>query len=208
MRWVASNRPTKLDLARQIAGALAYIGLAGLDRVNIHYFSSELGAQLGAVRGRGCFHRACEFLARPPETAAAATDLARSLRAFGRRARQRGLAIVLSDFFDPKGYEEALGLLLYQRFEVQLIHLLDPADLNPRLQGDVRLTDPESAEVYEVTVNESLARAYEREISAFLAGLETFCRRRGIGCRRAMTDVRYEDFILRELRAGGAGLLR
>lgn len=210
MRWVPRGstadrplRPSKLNLARQIAGALAYIGLAGSDRVNLHYFSAELGPELGAGRGRAHYHRACEFLAQPPP-ADAPTDLARSFQAFGRRAKQGGLAIVLSDFFDPKGYEEALGSLLYRRFEVQLVHLLDPADLHPRLQGDVRLTDPESAQVYEVTVNDALARAYEREINGFLAGLETFCRRRGIGRRPAMTDVPPEDFILRSLRAGSA----
>lgn len=209
MQWVApsSGRPSKLGLARQIAAALTYIGLAGLDRVNIQYFSSELGPSLGVGRGRARFHRACEFLARQPESAGA-TDLSRSLQAFGRRTKQRGLAIVLSDFFDPQGYETALGFLLYQGYEVQLVHLLDPADLHPRLTGDLRLTDPESAQAYELTVNETLAREYKREIGSFLDGLERYCRRRGIGYRRASTDVRPEDFMLRELRAGGAGLVR
>lgn len=209
MRWAPERlrRPAKLALARQIAGALAYVGLAGLDRVNIHYFSADLGAELGSGRGKAHFHRVREFLSRLPETGGA-TDLARSLRAFGQQVKQRGVVIVLSDFFDPCGYEEALAFLLYQRFELQLVHLLDPADLHPRLQGDVRLSDPESAQWCEVTVNESLARAYEREAAAFLTGLEAFCRRRGIGYQRAMTDVSYQDFILRTLRAGGAGLIR
>lgn len=203
MRWASDRYPSKLDLARQISAALAYIGLAGLDRVNIQYFSSDLGPALGSGRGRSHFHRACDFLGRAPEPTAA-TDLSRSLQAFGRQTRQPGLAIVLSDFFDPNGYETALGFLLYQRFEVQLIHLLDPADLNPRLKGDIRLTDPESAEVYEITVNESMARAYEREIGAFLSGLEGYCRRRGVGYRRAMTDQSCEAFVLRSLRSGDA----
>lgn len=209
MQWVAPSheRPSKLGLARQIAAALTYIGLARLDHVNVHYFSAELGPSLGSGRGRSHFHRACEFLGREPEPAGA-TDLARSLQAFGRQTKQRGLAIVLSDFFDPQGYEAALGFLLYQGYEVQLVHLLDPADLNPRLTGDIRLTDPESAQIYELTVNQTLAKAYEREIGGFLDGLEGYCRRRGIGYRRASTDVRHEDFILRELRTGGAGLIR
>ncbi len=213
MRWQAADprtdrplRPAKLDVARQIAGTLAYIGLANLDRVNVGYFSDRLGADLGSGRGKGHFHQVVEFLDRLPADAGQ-TDLARSLRAFGQRTKRRGLVIVLSDFFDPRGYEEALSFLLYQRFEIQLIQLLDPAELQPRLLGDLKLTDSETDGAYDVTVNESLVRAYEQEIAKFLAGLEAFCQRRRIGYRRALTDVPFEDFVLGMLRTGG-GLVR
>ena len=95
------------------------------------------------------------------------------------------------------------GYLLYQRFEIQLIQLLDPAELNPRLRGDLRLTDSETREVYEVTANDSLVRAYEQEIGSFLTGLERFCKQRQIGYRRALTDVPFEDFVLQTLRTAG-----
>ena len=213
MRWTALDartgaalRQTKLDLARRIAAALAYIGLAGLDRVNVQFFATGLEGDLGLARGKGHFHDVLEFLERlPPERGQ--TDLNRSLRAFGQRRRQRGLVMVLSDFFDPLGYEEALSYLLYQRYEVQLIQLLDPAELSPRLLGDLRLTDAETSQMYEVTVNESLTRAYEQEVRTFLTGLEAFCTKRGIGFRRAMTDTSFDEFILRTLR-GGSPLLR
>ena len=213
MRWEVDDpreghaaRPSKLTIARQIAGTLAYIGLANLDRVNVGYFAERLGPDLGSGRGKGHFHKVVKFLDRlPPE--AGQTDLARSLHAFGQQTKRRGLVIVLSDFFDPRGYEEALAFLLYQRFEIQLIQILDPAELKPGLLGDVKLTDAETGGVYDVTVNESLVRAYEKEITSFLSGLETFCRRRQIGYRRALTDVPFEDFVLGMLRAGG-GLVR
>ena len=208
MRWTAGHartgaalRPAKLELARQIAGILAYIGLANLDRINIHYFAERLGADLGLGRGKSHFHRALQFLARAPELAGQ-TNFASSLREFGQRSKRRGLVLVISDFFDPRGYEEGLNYLLYQRFELQLIQVLDPAELNPHLLGDVRLTDAESGEVYEATVNESLARAYEREMMTFLSGLELFCRRRQIGYRRALTAATAEDFVLEVMRTG------
>jgi uncharacterized protein (DUF58 family) len=212
MRWTAGHartgaavRPAKLELARQIAGTLAYIGLANLDRINIHYFAERLGDDLGLGRGKSHFHRALQFLAQAPELAGQ-TNLTMSLREFGQRIKRRGLVVIISDFFDPRGYEEALNFLLYQRFELQLIHVLDPAELNPHLLGDVRLTDSESGEVYEATVNESLARAYQREIEAFLAGLERFCQRRQVGYRRALTAASAEEFVLHVMR-GGSGLV-
>ena len=213
MRWTARGartdaplRISKLGLARRIAATLAYIGLANLDRVNVGWFAGRYGGDLGLGRGKSHFHHVLEYLSRLPSDAGQ-TDLSRSLRAFGQRTKRRGLVLVLSDFFDPGGYEDALGYLLYQRFELQLVHLLDPAELSPRLLGDLRLTDTETGQSYEVTVNESLARAYEREIGGFLAGLEDFCAKRQIGYRRALTDASFEDFVLRALRAGG-GLVR
>ncbi len=131
MRWTAADprtdaplRRSKLDLARQLAGALAYIGLANLDRVNIHFFSESLGGELGLGRGKSHFHRALPFLDRLPGEGGQ-TNLARSLRAFGQKTKRRGLALILSDFFDPRGYEEALSYLLYQRFR-------NPVDPAPR----------------------------------------------------------------------------
>jgi uncharacterized protein (DUF58 family) len=212
MRWTAGDprtgtalRPAKIELARRIAGTLAYIGLANLDRINIHYFAERLGDDLGLGRGKSHFHRALKFLAQPPALGGQ-TNLSASLREFGQRMKNRGLAVVISDFFDPRGYEEALNYLLYQRFELQLIQVLDPAELEPLLLGDVRLTDSESGEVYEATVNESLARAYRREIRTFLDGLERFCRRRQIGYREALTERSAEDFVLQAMR-GGTGLV-
>ena len=213
MRWAATDprtdatlRASKLDLARRLAGTLAYIGLANLDRVNVQFFSERLGADLGMGRGKSHFHNVVRFLERLPEEAGE-TNLTRSLRAFGQRTKRRGLVLILSDFFDPNGYEEALNFLLYQRFEIQLIQLLDPAELTPRLLGDLRLTDTETGGIYEVTVNESLVRAYEQEIGTFLGGLETFCQRRQIGYRRATTDLPFEDFVMRMLRSG-SGLVK
>ena len=58
-----------------------------------------------------------------------------------------------------------------------------------------------------MTVNESLVRAYEKEIAGFLDGLDGFCQRRQIGYRRALTDVPFEDFVLGMLRTRG-GLVR
>ncbi len=212
MRWTAGHartgaavRPAKLELARRIAGTLAYIGLANLDRINIHYFAERLGDDLGSGRGKSHFHRALQFLNGTPDLAGQ-TNLTASLREFGQRTKRRGLAVILSDFFDPRGYEEALNYLLYQRFELQLIQVLDPAELNPQLLGDVRLTDAESGAVYEATVNESLASAYTREIQGFLDGLEQFCRRRQIGYRRALTGASAEDFVLEVMR-GRNGLV-
>ncbi len=205
MRWTPEGTDeragSKFDQARRIAASLAYIGLANLDRVNIHYFASGLIGDMGLSRGKSQFHKVLEFLQRAPG-GIHETQLLPSLRTFAGRMKRRGLVFVISDFFDPAGYEEALGVLRYNHFEIHLIQVLDPAELNPSDTGDLRLIEAETGAAFEVTANESLLRRYRGAVGSFLDGLNTFCLERGIGYAQALTDVPFEELVLRVLRDG------
>jgi len=208
MRWSA-NQPstlnnqlfTKLDQSRRIAAALSYVALANLDRINIAWFSGVLGRDLGLSRGKSQFHKALDFLRAAPESDIS-TGLLPSLRAFAQRMKRRGLVFVISDFFDPAGYEEALSLLRYHQFDVHVVQVVDPAELRPGVSGDLRLTECESGETFEVTATPALLARYHAGIDAFLRGLEEFCARRGVGYARATADVAFEDLVLGVLRDG------
>src|SRR6266403_3748476 len=54
--------PSKLHYARQIAGALGFIGLVNLDRVVIEAFNERLTQRLPAVRGKKSLFRVLDFL--------------------------------------------------------------------------------------------------------------------------------------------------
>ena len=191
----------KLDAARKIVAALSYIALANLDRVNVGWFDHALRDDLGLARGKTQFHNVLGFLSRPPDPLGA-TALLPSLRTFCQRLKRRGLVFVLSDFFDPAGYEEALSLVRYHQFEVHVVQVIDPAELSPQVSGDLRLTECETGETWDVTATDSLVRAYEDEVAGFLKGLEAFCLRRGLGYALARSDVPFEDLVLRLLRDG------
>jgi uncharacterized protein (DUF58 family) len=204
MRWQPAEhggRATKFDQARRIAASLAYIGLVNLDRVNIHYFGATLDRDLGLSRGRSQFHKVLEFLRRAPELEGA-TALLPSFRAFAQRMKRRGLVFVLSDLFDPAGCEEALALLQYHQFDVHVIQVLDPAELRPTSNGDLRLIESESGAAFEVTANDALLRRYHAEVDGYLEKIATFCAKRGLGYARASTDLPFEDLVLRVLRDG------
>ncbi|MGC3989289.1 MAG: DUF58 domain-containing protein [Chthoniobacteraceae bacterium] len=131
MHW--TPRPgalSKFDQARRLAASLAYIGLANLDRVNVLTFDAVLGRDTGFLRGKSQFYKALDFLRVEPSSPRP-TQLAESCRLFARRMKRRGLVFVLSDFFDPRGYEEALALLRHSQFDVHAIQIADPAELNP-----------------------------------------------------------------------------
>jgi uncharacterized protein (DUF58 family) len=207
MRWQPPSHSesriqnSKFDQARRIAASLAYIGLANLDRVNIHYFASALIGDMGLSRGRSQFHKVLEFLRRAPEPEGE-TRLLACLRSFAQRMKRRGLVFVVSDFFDPAGYDEALSLLRYHHFETHLIQVLDPAEVRPEHTGDLRLIEAESGIAFEVTATEALLRRYTDEMNGFLEKLAAFCLQRNIGYAQALTDVPFEDLVLRVLRDG------
>jgi len=159
---------TKFDYARRVVAALGYIALANLDRVNIIPFAGELLPQLTPKRGKGQIFRVFEFLgALKP---GGPTDMESSFRNFVHQTHRRGLAVVVSDFFDPHGYERGLKLLRHNRFELFAIQVCDPFEANPSVKGDLRLVDTETGEEQIATVSPAVVAAYEREF-------EDYCRR-------------------------------
>lgn len=197
----SDGRIAKLGYAAQVAAALAYVGLSNLDRVAVYEFAEALRGQLPAARGKGRIFKVFDFLsAMSPD---GQTDLRTALTQFVHRTRRRGVAVVLSDFYDAAGYEEGLNLLRYHRFEPAVIQIIDPHEARPILRGDLELVDMETGERRQVTLTEAMCAAYARTHAEYCQTLESFCSSRGIGYLRADTDVPFEDLVLRMLREGG-----
>ena len=197
--------PTKLLLAQQIAGALGYIGLNGFDRVGAASFDQKVRAWFPPSRGRGAPPRLFNFLEN--QIASGEADLTAAMKSVALQARRGGIAIVLSDFLLPDGYENGLKTLAARGFDVTAIQVLDREELNPVLVGDLKLVDIENrGRVREVTVSDSLRRTYKTNIDAHCAGLRAFCLRLGMNYVQVSNDVSVEATILRLLR--GAGLVQ
>ena len=204
MRWLPEGKPdalSKFDHARRLCAALAYIALANLDRVNIHFFAANSVGELGVARGKAQFHSVLKFLDAPPD-ADGPTRVLNAVQSLTQRARRRGLVFVLSDLFDPRGYEEPLSLLRHSQFDVHVLQILAPEELSPNETGDLSLKEIEIGSAMDITANEKLLRCYRDEITKFNDALESFCLRRGIAFAQVMTDTPFEDIVLRALRDG------
>jgi len=183
--------PPKLDLAAQIGAALAYVGLANLDRVAV------------TTVGEANILRVLRFL--EAVRAAGRTSLAAAARAFLARHQRhrRGLVVLLSDFYDPAGYREALDLLRFARFEIVTIQISAPEEARPMLRGEVTVRDIETGEERDVTISPRDLAAYERRHAALVRGLDGFCRERAIPCFPVTSDEAFDAVVLRVFRAGG-----
>src|SRR5271157_3452899 len=142
--------PSKLHYARQVAAALAFIGLVNMDRVVIEVFNDRLVQSLPAARGRRSLWRVLDFLQRVEP--AGPSDLKRALRTFSLKCSGKGIVILLSDFMDKGGYEDALRYLIARQFDVYLIQVLAQEEIEPPLVGDLKLIDVEDGDEAEITV--------------------------------------------------------
>lgn len=200
-RSMAAGHPSKLLLAKQLAAAIGYIGLVNLDRVGVCAFASTVAARLDRLRGRG---RAVDLLAFLDALAPSGhTDLEMAMRRQLSASRRRGLLILFSDLFDPRGYERALVLSRHHRFQLFLIHILADEELTPAVAGDLRLVDAETGRAVEVTVDAEALREYAAARDTFFNDIERFCFRHGIDYLRTTTSVPVETLVLRWLRQGG-----
>ena len=206
--------PRKFDFARQIAAALGYVALCGFDRVSVLPFPSapseaqaepaarsrELAARgaLRAVRGEKSGIQFFQNLA--ALTAGGAANLNEALRRGALEARQTGLAVVLSDFLDPAGYELGLNALTGRGFQVDLVQILSPEELSPTSFGDLRLVDSENGLTQEVTFGRYRMKAYRQTVRNFVQRLREFCQKRGINFFSVGSDTSLEDLLLKQLR--------
>jgi uncharacterized protein (DUF58 family) len=204
MHWSsrgAAVHSTKFALARQLAAALAYFALHGLDHVALWFFDATLRAESGHYRGKTAFHDVLRFLRASPN--GGRTDLSGSLERFGRNRRRRGLAIVLSDCLDADGYQRGLSALVGRHFALHLVHVMDPAECNPTESGDLTLRDCESAEEVTLTASAALRRIYSEEVERFREEVRSWCARHNAGYSFIISDADFDDIILRVFRRDG-----
>ena len=196
--------PTKLRAATEIAGAIGYIGLSNFDRVGVATFDQNLRAWFPPTRGRGATGQMFRFL--EGQTAAGTADLSTSMKRVATMARRSGIAIVISDFLLPDGYEAGLKTLAARGFEVTAIQMLDRRELEPDLVGDLKLVDVEDGSLREISVSGSLLKNYHHNRETYCADLRAFCLRYGMNYIQVTNDTPVETVMLRLLKS--AGLVR
>ncbi|MEX2222539.1 MAG: DUF58 domain-containing protein [Candidatus Rokuibacteriota bacterium] len=192
------GEPSKLDYSARLAGALGFVGLVGLERVGVGVVRERIGEGFNPARGRNQALPLMDFLGRL--RAGGGTSLNDGLAAYALRAREAGLAVLVSDLMDPGGYERGLKALLERRFDVHVIHVLAADEMNPAFGGDLRLLDAETDELRDLTLDGEALRGYHERLRVFLDRAEQFCRGNEITYHRVVTETPIEEFMLRQLK--------
>lgn len=168
--------PPRADAARQIAAVLAAVSLNQLDRAAVHPFGADLVPPLAATAGPGALRRVLAYLERLGP--AGPTDLPRCLRRFAALRLRGGLAVVVSDFFDPRGVEAVVEAMRSLRHRLVVVPIVRPTDADPAFGGELRLIDCESDARVDVTVTPAGLERYRAAYRAFFDALQAFVARR------------------------------
>lgn len=191
----------KLHYAMQIGAALTYVGLANLDRVAIIPFADRLTGRLPPSRGKNRIFGVFDFLRKCQ--IGGKTQLAECMKDFVTQNKRRGLAVVISDFYDPVGFEQGINTLRYHKFEPFILQAYDLREASPALHGDLTLVDCETGDTREVTVSKSLLDAYEREHEKYCKELEAYCTKYALPFFRTHTSIPFDELVLKIFRSGG-----
>ncbi len=197
---MAFGTPPRLRYAKRMAAALAYVALGNLDRVGITALTDRPVAELPPVRGKRLIFRFFDFLR--PLRAEGVTALGEAVRRVMARHRRPGLALLLSDLYDPDGLEQALRALRYARHEVVVLHLLDPAEESPPLSGDVLLLDAERGERLEVTVTPRVLRRYREARATWRYAVRRACVEQQARYVPLPIDAPFDEAVLGLMRHG------
>jgi len=201
-RSMGFGAPPKFDLARQVTAALAYIAPADLDRIAVVAFAGDIVADFPLARGKARILSLLRFLEslQPQGTL---TDLARVAAGFIHRQQRRGLAIVVSDLYDPAGFERGLDILRHRRYEPHVVQIYHPKEAEPDILGDIELYDVETESKQKVTVSERSLRRYRKIFHDFQESILRYSRRYGLGCTRTSTEIPFDQLILKMMRSAG-----
>ncbi|PYP81793.1 MAG: DUF58 domain-containing protein [Gemmatimonadetes bacterium] len=184
MDWrSASEEPrlTKRAYAEQLTAALALLLLRQRDAVGLIRFDDAVRTSISPRARSGQWRRLVAALAEPGN--GRASDLAAALGQAARLVTRRGMVILVSDLLvDVDAVMPAMRGLRAAGHDVNVLHVMDPAERDFTLAGEARYTDPESeldvpaaaADVraaYRTTVDNVIAEWKER-LGALGAGYE------------------------------------
>src|SRR6202022_1691981 len=193
MDW---GRPNKAVTARRLAGAIAYVALASLDRVRLTVFADGPTSGGAPYRGRRAvaelFSRLQSFPAGGP------TDYARLVWPIGRQ--RPGMTVLISDGLGESSIDPAIAALGRARQEGAVLQLLAPQEIAPDWTGDARLRDSETGVEREFTSTPVTQAAYLEKLAERTREIERAAHRRGLRFARLSTDQPIDDMVLRTLR--------
>ncbi|MGA2984956.1 MAG: DUF58 domain-containing protein [Terriglobia bacterium] len=195
----SSHRVSKMDYARYTAAALFYLTTqTQRDAAGLIVFDDELRNYIRPSNRQGQFYRLLSGLEHAEPHAR--TDFAKPLAHFQEFLRRRGVAIIISDFYEaPERIIRTLEPLRFRGNEVVLFHVLDPKEVRPEFRGPTTLIDLETQESLEVSP-EYAREEYAQKIDAHIEALRDGARGSGMDYHLLVTDRPLDD-ALREYLA-------
>ena len=195
---MATGRPEKLVFAKRAAAAIGYIGLTSEDRVAVSALGGRASRRQTPLRGSGRVFRLLSNLS-AIQPSPGPTDLVAAARHAAAQLHGRGVVVLMSDLLDPAA-DRVIRELAATRSELIMLHILSPDELDPQLEGDLRLVDTETGAGVDITADLATLDAYRSRLAAWKESFADLAARRRASYVDLSSDVPLNDLIFAELR--------
>jgi uncharacterized protein (DUF58 family) len=157
--WFGSGERTKVEVAAELCGVLAFSAIANKDKVGLLLFSDRVEKFIPPAKGKSHVLRCIrELLTFEPE--GLGTDLNEPLRLLGSVLKRKATVFLVSDFW-VGDFSTSLSVL-GRRHDVVAVRVRDPRETSLPAVGLVRWID---AETGQQSVVDTSARATDRRLS-------------------------------------------
>ena len=193
MRYAGEKRASKFIVAAKIAAALAYLMMAQSDKAALALFAQKVTQFFAPGGTRRHLHQMVTWLehVRPALT----TGIASAVRDCNVLFKKRGRIVILSDFLDDTaGLLDALAQFVHRKFEILLLQITDPDEMNLPAFNVAKFVDLETAETVQVDPEEIRAQ-YQANMQRLVADLAREADLRQIQHRLIDTQRPYLDAI-------------
>lgn len=185
------GEPKKSRTALQLSGALAYLVLNNLDRVYVSEMQETNLTQGKGRAGRQAFQAIMRELERIEFDGG--TNLNQAI--MKRQYHGSGVTIIISDFLDRQGIEEAVKYLTYKKQQIILIQVLARQEIEIDGEGAVNLLDIETGEEVRLNLNRATIQQYTQALQAMKDGLEHLARKYKMTYISMVSDEPIEKFL-------------
>lgn len=196
------GKQKKSDLAVQIAAALAYLALAGMDRVVV-YDMQRMQSPFMASGGKKGYPRLLKWLEQLQFTGEA--DMQAAVRQMA--VKGPGMTILISDFLSEQmvnGPEDEIVKLMkyldYRKQRAVMLHVMAAEELMVELSGTYNLIDMENGQQLKVTMEQTSIREYQEALKNFLDKLQRSCKKAGSNYILCKTSRNLYQLIFEDLR--------
>ncbi|GAB6169837.1 DUF58 domain-containing protein [Clostridium carnis] len=168
----------KKDTALKVIGALSYIALNNLDRVNINTMDDGNIQSIKSATGNKGFQRILRELESIEFNGK--TNLSKSIKK--RPLASRGVSIVVSDFLNNQGLtdlEDGLKYLAFKKQQIVLVQVLSEEEINPEFSNEVTLIDSETGEEVKMSLTPSLIKEYKNTLKLYNKSVEDLTKKYG-----------------------------
>lgn len=173
--------------AKLLAASLAYVALKSSDSVNIFVCGQQLEKSKLNIRGKNSFAETVEFLDKI--NFEGSTNLSKSIIQTKQIKINRGISFIISDFYSEDGFEEGFKALSYRKQKLSVLHIISPQELNPELNGNIRLVDSETNQMQEVSLDELVVEKYKKQFESFSNAIKESCYKTEGVYKRIITNM-------------------